>query len=512
MTTAVEPLRTRHAVDAVATPHADAVPVPASRRMQRVILALLAALLLVRLAAMAGLPLMDTTEARYGEIGRKMAQLGDWVTPWYDTGVPFWGKPPLSFWATAASMRAFGVSEFAARLPHLLCGGLITALVWQFARRRGGTREALLAAALLAGSTLFFVSVGAVMTDTVMVLCTTGAMVSFWFALHAPDAAARRRHGWLFFVALGLGLLAKGPVAVVLAGLPLVGWAVLQRRVAEVWRGLPWLRGAALAVALAAPWYVLAEQHTPGFLNYFLVGEHWHRFVTPGWSGDRYGHAHRVAMGTIWVYAWGALLPWSVLLPVAAWRARRGPAAQRTADEPASPRLYLWLWALMPLLFFTAARNIIWTYALPSLPALALLMAHWLPAHTRRAEAWVAAGLAVALVGSVVGLGRLAFDGQQDKRSARHLVQSYIAEAHAGEPLVYLGSRPYSAAFYSQDRALQVTDLAALPALLHGRAGYVAVESTTDMTLPLQAAGLRLERRVAVFGDEQLLRVRALQP
>ncbi|HTM72428.1 MAG TPA: glycosyltransferase family 39 protein, partial [Pseudolabrys sp.] len=53
-------------------------------------------------------PLMDTTEARYGEIARKMAELNDWVTPWFDYGVPYWGKPPLAFWLTATSFKVFG--------------------------------------------------------------------------------------------------------------------------------------------------------------------------------------------------------------------------------------------------------------------------------------------------------------------------------------------------------------------------------------------------------------------
>ncbi|MFG6489987.1 ArnT family glycosyltransferase [Roseateles sp. BYS78W] len=477
-------------------------------RPQLAICGLLALLLVLRLAAMAGLPLMDTTEARYGEIGRKMMVFDDWVTPWFDIGVPFWGKPPMSFWATAASMRLLGISEFAARLPHLLCGGGIALLVWQFARRRGDAREALLAVALLGGAALFFVSVGAVMTDTVMVLCTTAALCSFWFALHAADEARRRRHGWMFFIALGMGLLAKGPVAVVLAGLPVVLWTMLQRRVGDTWRALPWLRGSLLALALAAPWYLLAEQRTPGFINYFIVGEHWHRFFTPGWSGDRYGHAHQMPIGSIWVFAWGALLPWSLLVPLAAWRWRR----VRVADEQASLRLYLWLWALLPLLFFTAARNIIWTYALPSLPAVALLMARWLVLRSAHAEAWVAAGLAAALLGGVVGLGRLGLDRHQDQRSARHLVQAYLAEAKAGEPLLYLAQRPYSAAFYSQGRALQIPGLAALPAALGQQAGYVALESKLDMTQDLQDIGLQLEHRVCCFGDEQLLRVRAKAP
>ena len=85
-----------------------------NQRIRLLILLLLAALLLARLVAMAVLPLMDTTEPRYAEIGRKMAELNDWVTPWFDEGVPFWGKPPLSFWLTAASFKVLGVTEFAA--------------------------------------------------------------------------------------------------------------------------------------------------------------------------------------------------------------------------------------------------------------------------------------------------------------------------------------------------------------------------------------------------------------
>ena len=95
-------------------------PPEESARLIRALWLAVGALLLVRLAAMALIPLMDTTEARYGEIARKMAALNDWITPWHDHGQPFWGKPPLSFWLTALSFKLLGVHEFSARLPHLL--------------------------------------------------------------------------------------------------------------------------------------------------------------------------------------------------------------------------------------------------------------------------------------------------------------------------------------------------------------------------------------------------------
>jgi hypothetical protein len=89
---------------------------------------------------------------------------------------------------------------------------------------------ALLAACVLAGSALFGVSAGAVMTDGALVLGSTLCMHAFWVALHAPAPRERRRAGWLFFAGLALGLLAKGPLALVLVGLPLVPWTLWTRR------------------------------------------------------------------------------------------------------------------------------------------------------------------------------------------------------------------------------------------------------------------------------------------
>ncbi|WP_369011382.1 ArnT family glycosyltransferase, partial [Oligella urethralis] len=81
---------------------------------------LLALILVAVLPVMALMPFSDTTEPRYAEIARLMLERNDWITPWFDPQTPFWGKPPLSFWLQALSMKFFGVSEFAARLPSYL--------------------------------------------------------------------------------------------------------------------------------------------------------------------------------------------------------------------------------------------------------------------------------------------------------------------------------------------------------------------------------------------------------
>ena len=156
-----------------------------------------------------------------------MAELNDWITPWFDYGVPYWGKPPLAFWVTAISFKLFGVSEFAARLPHLVIALLIVGLiVWLAARR--DRNAAVPTLVLISGSFLFFVATGAVMTDIELVLGTTLTMAGFWLALEDTDGPGSKqsdrstwRAGMLFFGGLVLGLLAKGPVALVLSGVPI---------------------------------------------------------------------------------------------------------------------------------------------------------------------------------------------------------------------------------------------------------------------------------------------------
>ena len=95
---------------------------------QRTATYVLCALLILRLLTMWVIPLTDTTEARYAEIARKMLETGNWVTPQHDYGVPFWAKPPLSTWLSAASMGLFGVNELAARLPSLLMSLVVSSL------------------------------------------------------------------------------------------------------------------------------------------------------------------------------------------------------------------------------------------------------------------------------------------------------------------------------------------------------------------------------------------------
>ena len=330
----------------------------------------LAAILAARLFAMALMPFADTSEPRYAEIARVMASSGDWITPWFEPGVPFWGKPPLAFWAQALSIRMFGLSEFAVRLPSWLAMLGVLAMVHACGRRLHGEQAARWATLVFATMLLPLASAGAVLTDPFLALGMTLSMVSF--VLAPTDPRPLWRYG--FFVGLAIGLLAKGPLTLVLVAGALVPWMLWHRNARACLRALPWAGGTALMLTLTLPWYIAAEIKTPGFFQYFLVGEHLLRFIDPGWEGDRYGSAHQRPYGSIWLDWLLATLPWGVAwLGMALWPRKHAPLRQRVAAAARDPaQTYLLAWALATPAFFTLSGNILWTYVLPALPPVAL--------------------------------------------------------------------------------------------------------------------------------------------
>lgn len=457
-----------------------------------------ATLLLLRLASLGFYPVMETTEARYAEIGRLMAELNDWVTPWYDYGEPFWAKPPASLWATALSINIFGVSEFSVRLPHWVASILIGVLVWVQTTRRS-RQEAAYATALLAGSLLFTGSAGAVMTDMWLVLGTTAAMTGFWLSM-STHAAERRAGKWLLFPGLALGLLAKGPIAIVLCGLPLTIWVLWEGRLKSVWHNIPWIRGLLLTFALTAPWYILAEQRTPGFLQYFLVGEHWNRFIASGWQGDLYGKAHALPRGSIWIFLLIASLPWAILLPATAWLTRKTkPASSLESNDDRALWRYLLLWALAPCVFFSFSGNILATYVLPGMPALALLCAGWVSRNLQPATATRAllTGVGLTALMLIATLTTLELQGADDHKTAKGLVRDMRLHRQADEPLIYMSrNRPYSAGFYLQGPVVYEPDPLKLAEMVGKRHVFIATRINTAGRLPAS-----LRQRLHLVGD-----------
>ena len=458
---------------------------------------------LLRLLTLGSYPLTDTTEARYGEVARKMAELGNWVTPLYDYGVPFWAKPPLTTWLSAISIQLFGVNEFAARLPYFLLALLIAWLVWHWVRRVAGDagQQAQLSVALMSGTLLYFIASAAVMTDLGLVLGTTLAMRGFWAAFE--DGPSRRpREVWLLFIGLGIGLLAKGPIAVVLSALPIGLWVLLTGNLRACWQRVPWVKGSLLTLAISAPWYVLAELRTPGFWDYFFIGEHFKRFTVTGWAGDKYGTAHATQRGAIWLYAVAASMPWPLLLPLLLVGRKKTPQSSVAPGAVASRQFtfYLLAWSVSPCLFFTMSGNILWTYVLPALPALALLAARWLSLDTRAKLINGVVGAGVVVMGLLVAAFFLREQFADSWKSAKAvvLVQQRTAP---GQALFFIGDLPYSASFYSQGKAKMLADNTELLKLMERGTVLVALNPDQVIALPAELKmRLKLQLSSGAYG------------
>ncbi len=406
------------------------------------------AVILLRLMLNIFLPLMDKTEARYAEIARLMVETNDWITPQIDYGVPFWAKPVLSTWLSALSMKVLGIHEFAVRLPSLLLSLGMVFMANRFARNK--ELPPYFAGFVLISLPEFLLHMGVVSTDVTLSFSVALIMLSFWKSVSEDQPSVWR---YLFFVGIGLGLLAKGPIALVLTFVPLLIWTVWFKAHTKVASSLPWLTGSLLAILIALPWYWLEEIRSPGFLDYFIVGEHFRRFMDSGWKGDLYGFPKQTPLGIIWLFLLAGTLPWIVAVCSRVWMNRSHLSGKRWP-------VFLLLWLLWTPLFFTVSKSLIHTYVLPVMLPVALLASFWW-SGIRFRTALVYASLVLPLLVLLVFMAgltgnRLEHYSNTDKFLIVNQADSENMDLYA------LNNKSFSSQYYSRGRirTLSPTELA----------------------------------------------------
>jgi len=458
------------------------------------LLALILFVILLRIILMFGLPLTDTTEARYAELARVTATGHYWLMPHMSPAQPFFAKPPLSTWFSAASWLSFGKSEFALRLPSFLlmmltCGALLYgATSFKLSRQQW-----LFASFVIMTAPVGFISAGAVMTDDTQLAIVTWAMVFLWRMIIAEPAEYNKKNVLKFdqlgfWSMLGLGAIAKGMATWVLIGLPvMLFWLLIPKEAAiaqfkKIWS---WL-GVVIFLSIVLAWYVPAEIYYPGFLKYFIVGEHFHRFIDPGWKGDMYGTAHSVDIGMIWVY-WSASI--ALWLPVFIDGVRKDrPLLNANLDIE---RKWLWAWVLAPLLFFTFSRNIIWTYTLTALPAFAILVAKLWPTLNFRfnkvMQGVIACWLLFLLIATLVWLPQ-----QAEEKSARKLVREATLK-YPKSTLYSYASHKFSVSYYTQGQVRMIESQQMLNDLLAAPNNLVIISTELAKETERNGQGTILE-------------------
>ena len=313
-------------------------------------MALLTLLLLT--FALGSFGLLEDNEARFFEISWEMAETGDWLTPRLNF-IKHFHKPPGTFWLVAASLRVWGQSEWAGRLPVALAGMLTAGLTWAWAASEDGRAYAYRAVLVLVTSLQFWFLSRLVLTDMFLTVAVTSAFFWAWRSRSQPTSTS-----WLgFWLSMGATALFKGPIGLAIV-VPVLALFHLTSRRRISWNLRPAL-GMTLFSVLSLPWYVYVCSQNDGLLDYFLRFQTAQRMLT-----TVHGRP-----GPWWFYVpvlMAGFFPWSTGLPVAiagAWKSK---------DE--LDRLLL-LWIAVPLLFFSCAGSKLPTYLLPIFPALAMLVA-----------------------------------------------------------------------------------------------------------------------------------------
>ena len=330
-------------------------------------LGLLALSLFALFYGLGRLPLLGPDEPRYAEVAREMYLSGDWITPRL-ADIPWFEKPALTYWLSALGFKLFGVSEFAARFFITLLAAVGALLLYGFGCRVHSARYGYVSASVLLTMALWLGFARAATFDLPLTVCLTAALLAFFLWEQNTDSEPRRDIYWYAFAAsLGLALLAKGLVGIVLPAGIIGAYLLLTRRLRVLWRPKLWLLGGGLLIAVAATWYVpMLMQHGRAFINEFIIGHHFQRYVS-----NKYKHPQPFYFFLL--VALAGCLPWTAWLIASAQRAVQERRA--LLIEPAERlRLFLWLWVLVPLVFFSLSGSKLPGYILPIFPALALLV------------------------------------------------------------------------------------------------------------------------------------------
>ena len=360
-------------------------------------------------------PLLLPDEGRYSEVAREMF-VGDWLTPTL-AGLPFFHKPPLTYWVDGLAMLATGgPSHFAVRAAPALGAWAMGASLWFALRRWHDARTAGTGLLLLAASPFCFA--GAQYANHDMLVAGMLAVATFALARSVEHGAPELRWLVVGWVGCGLGVMSKGLIGVVLPAITIGPWLLAQGRWRDLLRLLHPLALAAFAL-IVLPWHGWMEYRHPGFFDYYVIGQHFRRYAGSGFNNPQPWYFYVVVLPVL-------LLPWSIWLVPLLRRAR--PSTWWAARG--SPTALLAWWMVVVLLFFSLPASKLIGYILPAVAPLAALLA---PALARRERLWP-----IALPSALACLVLIGYVAWKSPHSARDIAATLNSERATGDIVVFV--------------------------------------------------------------------------
>ncbi|MBP6622304.1 MAG: glycosyltransferase family 39 protein [Alcaligenes sp.] len=381
-------------------------------------------------------PLLIPDEGRYVGVALSMLESGDYLVPRLD-GLPFFHKPPLHYWLTALSLKVLGVNFVGARLVPALMAALLIAGMHAFLKRHASQHHAGWTALILLSSPLLFgASHYANLDMTVAALISSCVLLGGHAALQMEQGRPYRLALMGLYATAGLAFLAKGLIGILIPGGILVFWLVGRGQ----WRillRLFSLTGLGVLLLVATPWMWAMQARYPGFFDYYIVYQHFQRFLETGFNNPQ----------PFWFYF--ALMPvatlsWTPFL----FRRARGTGMQ--PDGLFAVRALMLSALLTVLLFFSIPSSKLVGYVLPAIGPWAFFLADTVIRQTQRdGEAKVARRAVWSLaVGVLLCLVAVVTMVVRPQVNSRELGRVLAAEYQQGDQVVFLNNYRYDLGFY----------------------------------------------------------------
>lgn len=353
-------------------------------------------------------PLFVPDEGRYAEIAREMVANHDWITPTLN-GITYFEKPILFYWLGAIAIKVGGLNLWSLRSINALLGLLGCLFTYAWTRWFYDRATGLLAAGILATSSLYFVMSHMVSLDLPVTVFNSATLMAAFFAYQAKTPTSTRLALTTAAITAALAVLTKGLIGVVFPGLIFFIFIALTRS----WRRLaqlPLVSCFLIFLLIAAPWHIIVNHRHPEFFYFYFIEQHFLRYTMKD-----IGHYQPVWFFIPTLLA--GLFPWVVFLPATLVHAYQ---KTKRANPERTLTLFLVIWTLVIFTFFSFSKSKLIPYILPMFPPLAVLMAAALRKAPLKNALVGLIGLAVAIL--IIGLKLLHGENLPNPLAAQHAI------------------------------------------------------------------------------------------
>lgn len=314
------------------------------------------------------LSLWDPDEPRYAETAKEMVRSGDWLVPRFN-GKERFDKPVLFYWLIAAAYKAFGISEFTARLWPAIFGLLGVILVYLLGQKMFSPKVGLFSGLILATNIQYVTVSRLAITDMALTFFLELAFFSFWFGYQSKARLKKNLFYLIFYISIALAALTKGPVALVFAGFIVILFLIINKDL-KVLKEMQIFLGAAVFCLIALPWYIIIiQQYGRVYVDYFFLKHNIARFAT-----------HELKHPGPFVYylpvLYLGLFPWSAFLFSSIWCLGTDKFNFLNAQKKQLSFLFIWFFTIF--IFFSIAKAKLPTYIMSLYFPAALLLGRFL--------------------------------------------------------------------------------------------------------------------------------------